>query len=132
MKKTLYYDIIFRECDNMYNDGFIIVDFEDNRKVSFEGILTGDYIKGETENDFFCIKYYELYQILKVFVLKYIIRIPEEDIELPFNCKIISTDETIIDIITTGKIDNEERKQECKNILEKLKRENNVFEEERG
>lgn len=132
MKKTLYYDIIFRECDNMYNDGFIIVDFEDNRKVSFEGILTGDYIKGETENDFFCIKYYELYQILKVFVLKYIIRIPEEDIELPFNCKIISTDETIIDIITTGKIENEEIKQECKDILEKLKRENNVFEEERG
>lgn len=134
MKKTLYYHIEFREIDNIYNNGFIIVNVEDNRIVSFEGILTGDYIKGGVENKSFCIKYYDLNPILKVYLLKYAILIPQDDIEIPLNFEVINGDEdkTIIDIITTGKIENEEIKQECKDILEKLKRENNVFEEERG
>lgn len=132
MKKTLYYHIEFREIDNIYNNGFIIVNIEDDRRVSFEGILTGDYIKGGVENESFRIKYYDLNPILKVYLLKYTILIPQDDIEIPLNCKVINGDKTIIDIITTGKIENEEIKQECKDILEKLKRENNVFEEERG
>ena len=85
MKKTLYYNIIFRELGCMYNEGFIIINLSDERIISMEGILTYDYIKVEMEGNNFVIKYYISDEFSQTLTLEHVFIIQKDNLELPLN-----------------------------------------------
>ena len=130
MKKTLYYNVICREHYHMYNDGFLIVDIEDERILSIEGILTCDYIKAEGNETHIIMKYYNFDYSTQTLMEYFMTIIPQYVIEKIFNIRIMLDDGNIIDITTTRKITNKETKKKYKEILKEFK-ENSVFQKER-
>lgn len=124
--ETLYYDIIFRQFGNLYNEGFIIVYLEGGRIENIEGVLTSDYIKSEKSDKGVKISYYELNCNCWNLVKRAQIDIKQEDFGLPINLQITDGINTV-EIMTKCKVTDSNIKEKYNKILTNFKKNNNVF-----
>lgn len=130
MKKTLYYNIVFKECGHMYNKGFLIVNINEER-IKIEGVLTEDYIEAKIEQNNLVIRYYVLDEFFQKLILKYTLEIQKDQVELPINIQYELINRSIVQIITKRQIINQEIMEKYDRILKEFKERHNVFGEER-
>lgn len=123
--KILYYDIIFRECGYLYNEGFLVVEVKDNRIENIEAVLTCDYIKSEIFDDYIQLDYYGLDDSYKKLSKNYQIIIPREYFEVPINIQ-VENNGFVIEILTKRKVSNPNIIKQYNQELKKFKK-SNVF-----
>lgn len=51
MKKTLCYKAVARKTGEMVSDGFIVVEIENRKIISLEGLFTVDYLTSKIDDD---------------------------------------------------------------------------------
>ncbi len=131
--KTLYYRAIIREYSTMINTGFIIVTICNEKIISVEGVFTEDYFTAKIDEETISLEYYSKQEGCgNLIELEYF--------ELPINLEaqiLIKEDEReiinednecrVIQIATIEKIVECSQQEEYKNILQKFKNNNNVF-----
>lgn len=145
--KTLCYWVEIRECGKMVNNGFIIVTFYNDTIFSIEGVFTNDYLTAQIEEDTISLEYYSRKDGIGSYMREWKIPIGMEYFELPLNLKAhlfneedkfeddeLEDDEledeqsydTIL-VETIGRILDKSQKDKYERVLEKFKKNNNVF-----
>ena len=81
-KKTLYYKTVIRYIGMMKNEGFIVVEIDDNKIIKMEGIFTGDYLAADIKDDVIILDYYTREDDMEEYQKKF-------SIELNINSKIM-------------------------------------------
>lgn len=129
--KTLAYKIVFCCKGLFYNDGFIVVQINDDGKLlKMEGILTDDYLKAELIEKEQIIRitiYYKNYESGKMEEL-IIIDVNEEEFELPICLYVEEAENLLFELRTVEKIYPYEKFVKRLEIFKK----NNVFEKGRS
>lgn len=140
-EKTLYYRVIVREVDRMVNDGFIIVTICDGKLFSLEGIFSEDYLTAKIDENTVCLEYYSRYEALGQYEKQWKIPIQNECFELPLYIEthLLSEEDyenmdkdeeeeyEVIKIETLEQISQNSQKEKYNKILQKFKKNNNVF-----
>ena len=140
-KKTLYYRIIIREIDRMVNDGFIIANICDGKLFSLEGIFAEDYLTAKIDEDAISLEYYSRYEVFGQYEKQWEIPIQNECFELPLytEAHLLSKEDyenmdedeeeeyEVIKIETLEQISQNSQKEKYNKILQKFKKNNNVF-----
>ena len=125
-KKALYYRVIVREVNRMVNDGFIIANICDGKLFSLEGVFA---------------EYYSRYEALGQYEKQWKIPIQNECFELPLYIEthLLSEEDyenmdkdeeeeyEVIKIETLEQISQNSQKEKYNKILQKFKKNNNVF-----
>lgn len=119
--KTYCYELIYRWIGYLYNDGFVVVEIEDDGRIhSIEGLLGIDYLNTKIVNnkiDFFVYEYdYKTRKYIKDF--NGVVRI--NSLELPFSFVFTQKDEEeeiVVELIATKELEA----MPCKERLEKFK-----------
>mgnify|MGYP004531281657 CR=1 FL=1 len=138
--KTLYYRAIIREYSTMINTGFIIVTICNEKIISVEGVFTEDYFTAKIDEETISLEYYSKQEGCGNLKKEWEVPIELEYFELPINLEaqiLIKEDEReiinednecrVIQIATIEKIVECSQQEEYKNILQKFKNNNNVF-----
>ena len=142
-EKTLYYRAIVREVDRLVNDGFIIANICDGKLFSLEGVFAEDYLTAKIDEDAVSLEYYSRYEVFGQYEKQWKIPIQNECFELPLYIEVhllseedyenMDEDEDeeeeyeVIKIETLEQISQNSQKERCNEILQKFKKNNNVF-----
>jgi hypothetical protein len=140
-KKALYYRVIVREVNRMVNDGFIIANICDGKLFSLEGVFAEDYLTAKIDENTVCLEYYSRYEALGQYEKQWKIPIQNEYFELPLYIEthLLSEEDyenmdkdeeeeyEVIKIETLEQISQNSQKEKYNKILQKFKKNNNVF-----
>ena len=83
MKKTLCYKAIARKTDEMVSDGFIVIETENRKIISLEGIFTVDYLTSKVHNDIIEFEYFTLNETFNEYIKTVEISVRTEDFVVP-------------------------------------------------
>lgn len=83
MKKTLCYNAIARKTDEMVSDGFIVIETENRKIISLEGIFTVDYLTSKVHNDIIEFEYFTLNETFNEYIKTVEISVRTEDFVVP-------------------------------------------------
>ena len=86
MKKTLCYKAVARKTDEMVSDGFIVIETENRKIISLEGIFTVDYLTSKIDDDIIEFEYYTLNETFNEYINTVEIPVRTEEFVLP--CKV--------------------------------------------
>ena len=128
-KKTLYYKTVIRYIGMMKNEGFIVVEIDDNKIIKMEGIFTGDYLAADIKDDVIMLDYYTREDDMEEYQKEFSIELDINSIELPLNVS-AESDFITIEISTEHMILKSDEKVKCERILSEFK--NNVFKKGRN
>lgn len=101
------YRVVLREYDKSFNDGYIIVKFQNKKIKSLEGIFTCDYLTSIISEEYISIIYYALSENGKVLEPKCMVSINLEDFRFPINMN-IKLESSIVEVSTQGIIKDKE------------------------
>ena len=83
MKKTLCYKAVARKTDEMVSDGFIVIETENRKIISLEGIFTVDYLTSKVHNDIIEFEYFTLNETFNEYIKTVEISVRTEDFVVP-------------------------------------------------
>ncbi|MEI3395514.1 MAG: hypothetical protein V8R82_07485 [Clostridia bacterium] len=105
----------------MRNDGFIVVEIENDKIVSVDGMFTNDYIRSILREKHIAIEYYCWDYRIKLYVGEVRVPIKLEEVKLPLNVEITTPEGEEFQIETLEQVTDEELSKYYQEKLEKFK-----------
>ena len=92
MKKTLCYKAVARKTGEMVSDGFIVVEIENRKIISLEGLFTVDYLTSKIDDDIIEFEYYTLNETFDEYINTVEIPVRTEEFVLPCTVTLVLKD----------------------------------------
>ena len=116
--KTVCYKIEFRKYGSFYDDGFFIIEFENNQILRMEGLLTFDYIEAEiVDNKDVEFLIYSLDEERVFMEPRFKFCVDANDFEIPIDFEIKNDD----DIYNFSILEKRSNTKQLSEFLEKFK-----------
>lgn len=119
--KKICYNAVVRYIGKMRNDGFIVVEIENDKIVSVDGMFTNDYIRSILREKHIAIEYYCWDYRIKLYVGEVRVPIKLEEVKLPLNVEITTPEGEEFQIETLEQVTDEELSKYYQEKLEKFK-----------
>ena len=121
MKKALCYKAVARKTDEMVSDGFIIVEIENERIISCEGIFTFDYLTSKIGDSMIVFEYYTINENFDCYNKIVEIPIITKEFEIPSRITISLRNGKKFEIEMKDRVLDEQLENYYQNSLKKLK-----------
>ena len=116
MKKTLCYKAVARKTCEMVSGGFIVVEIENRKIISLEGIFTVDYLTSKIDDDIIEFEYYTLNEINTVEI-----PVRTEEFVLPSTVTLVLKDGNKFEIEIIDRVFDKQLENHYQESLKKLK-----------
>lgn len=121
MKKTLCYKAVARKTDKMVSDGFIVVEIENRKIISLEGIFTVDYLTSKIDDDIIEFEYYTLNEMFNEYINTVEIPVRTEEFVLPCTVTLVLKDGNKFEIEIIDRVFDKQLENHYQESLKKLK-----------
>ena len=121
MKETLCYKAVARKTDKMVSDGFIVVEIENRKIISLEGIFTVDYLTSKIDDDIIEFEYYTLNETFNEYINTVEIPVRTEEFVLPCTVTLVLKDGNKFEIEIIDRVFDKQLENHYQESLKKLK-----------
>ena len=121
MKKTLCYKAVARKTCEMVSGGFIVVEIENRKIISLEGIFTVDYLTSKIDDDIIEFEYYTLNETFDEYINTVEIPVRTEEFVLPSTVTLVLKDGNKFEIEIIDRVFDKQLENHYQESLKKLK-----------
>lgn len=121
MKKTLCYKAVARKTGEMVSDGFIVVEIENQKIISLEGLFTVDYLISKIDDDIIEFEYYTLNETFDEYINTVEIPVRTEEFVLPCTVTLVLKDGNKFEIEIIDRVFDKQLENYYQESLKKFK-----------